>query len=216
MIAKQRRRAWQRLLPACWRSAGVGGPRLCSATLHCAVPCTPCSRRPAWQLVPWDPAALYVLYRRHQQVYEELVVRGGGGRCMYARLWCATIQVAAPHGLAAQAVPHGLAAQAVKAAQARLPCVLPQAQASERRLFTADQPPPPSQLREGRTLLQARRGAGGQAQAACRSATVQPPCRDCPRPASQSPARGPSRRRRTCCARRCTAAPPTASPWRRA
>lgn len=37
----------------------------------------------------------------------------------------------------------------------------PQAQAFERRLFTADQPAPPSQLREGRTLLQVGLGQWG-------------------------------------------------------
>ncbi|KAL4425884.1 hypothetical protein ABPG75_009900 [Micractinium tetrahymenae] len=59
------------------------------------------SRRQVWTIVPWDPAAIFLLYQKHQKVYEEL-----------------------------------------------------QAQAIERRLFTADQPAPPSQLREGRTLLQ--------------------------------------------------------------
>ena len=64
---------------------------------------TACSRRQLWALVPWDPAAPFVLYRKHQQVYAQL-----------------------------------------------------QEQAFQRRLFTEDQPAPPSQLREGRTLLQVR------------------------------------------------------------
>ncbi|PSC76092.1 Sn1-specific diacylglycerol lipase beta [Micractinium conductrix] len=59
------------------------------------------SRRSLFTLVPWDPAALYFLWQKHQKVYQEL-----------------------------------------------------QAQAFERKLFTADQQAPPSQLREGRTLLQ--------------------------------------------------------------
>lgn len=72
----------------------------------CRLLCLLCSRRQLWALVPWDPAAPFVLYRKHQQVYAQL-----------------------------------------------------QEQAYDRRLFTADQPAPPSQLREGRTLLQV--GWGG-------------------------------------------------------
>jgi hypothetical protein len=32
------------------------------------------SRRPAWTLVPWDPTALPLLYKKHQEVYSELQV----------------------------------------------------------------------------------------------------------------------------------------------
>ena len=64
-------------------------------------PTHPPSRRKLWSLVPWDPSALYLLYRSHQAVYRSL--RG---------------------------------------------------QAPRRRLFAPADPAPPSQLREGRTLLQ--------------------------------------------------------------
>ena len=30
------------------------------------------SRRRVWTLVPWDPAALFVLYRRHREIYQQL------------------------------------------------------------------------------------------------------------------------------------------------
>lgn len=51
-----------------------------------------------------------------------------------------------------------------------------QAQAYERRLFTADQEAPPSQLREGRTLLQVRPPASPACLSACRLLACLPGC----------------------------------------
>ena len=38
-------------------------------------PAPPRSRRQVWTLVPWDPTAVFILARKHQQVYQELQVR---------------------------------------------------------------------------------------------------------------------------------------------
>lgn len=38
-------------------------------------PAPPGSRRQVWTLVPWDPTAVFILARKHQQVYQELQVR---------------------------------------------------------------------------------------------------------------------------------------------
>jgi hypothetical protein len=53
------------------------------------------SRRKVWTLVPWDPSALFFLYKKHQEIYQEL-----------------------------------------------------QTQASQRQIFAADTPPPPSMLHQ--------------------------------------------------------------------
>lgn len=96
----------------------------------------PCSRRQLWTLVPWDPAAVFLLARKHQRVYQEL-----------------------------------------------------QAQAQARRLFTADQEAPPSQLHEGRTLLQVRRAARAGAGMAGLSSCA--PCSACECLALSNPAPAP-------------------------
>lgn len=106
------------------------------------------SRRQVWTLVPWDPAAPFLLARKHSQVYQELQVPGGRGR---AGLWLGS-------------TPGMSQLPAGRMRLTSYACPLPavpnqvQAQAYERRLFMADQEAPPSQLRPGRTLLQVRRG----------------------------------------------------------
>ena len=73
----------RRTAPAAGRRRGPAG-----CTRHCGTQRLPrvhpplppaCRRRPIWTLLPWDPAALFLLYQKHQRVYQELQVCVGVG-----------------------------------------------------------------------------------------------------------------------------------------